>query len=216
MMMPTTTTTTTTTMGRLKWLDTASCKNNLHIGYRQMDRQTFTVGTSFLFPTSLCGVLVFWLQPAASSSRAVSSIRHIIISPSHQHISSSHHLTISSSHHLIQPCMIIPHISASLHHLIISSPPHLISSSHHLIASSHHLIIPSHHLILSSLHHLIISSPPHLISSSHHLIISSSHFIPFTSSHHPIHITQPSMIIVQWSPLARGSCLCGRRSTQSL
>ena len=153
-----------------------------------LEATTFPTKNIFLgyFPTSPCGVLVFWRQPAApphpppaaaSSSRLLSSSHHLIIS-------SSHHLIISSSpHHLIISSH--PLIISSPHHLIISSSHLIISSSHHFISSSHHLIISSsHHLIISSSHHLIISSSHHLITSSHHLMISSSHHLIISSSHH--------------------------------
>ena len=101
------------------------------------------------FPTSLCGVLVFWCKPAAAffsssfsfSSRAVFSSPHLIIS-------SYHHLIISSSHYLI--------IISSSHYLITS----YISSSYHLIILSSYYLITSH---IS--HHLIISSSRHLRAS---------------------------------------------------
>ena len=143
------------------------------------------------FPTSLCGVLVFCLDPAAFR-----------LAPSHSHHSNTHHtthltsLSLShssqqySSHHSSH----LPHHSITHHHT--SLPPLITPHSSNHNSSQH----PFSHLPHHSITHTTLTAP--LFTPSHHSIIYSS-------------LTTNSSQLA-FAPLGRGWLSCGRRSTQSL
>ena len=129
-----------------------------------------------LFPTSLCGVLVFFgchpaRPPVLASFVLLSSIRpslthtsdlfaeHTIISSSHTHTHSSCHLT--SHIHTHKQTSHISH-SHTQHNYLISSHTHTLSLSSHHLTHTHTLLLISH--IHSQLHLFALLVTPHIRS----------------------------------------------------
>ena len=153
-------------------------------------------GSCFLAPTRHSAVPP---SPPLSSARLLSSM-----------ISSSHHLIIISlSHHLII-------ISSSHQHHITSH--HLISSSHLIISSSHQHHITSH----IHRHTHLPSSVPSSVSVAGAVFRASRKGCGAPGRRWPAAPVCVAGAVLRASrkgcgaPGRRGSCLCGRRSTQSL
>ena len=179
-----------------------------------------------LFPTSLCGVLVFRLDPAGAPPPlrlrlllrrrlllTHSSLTHSLIHPSHSHSLTTppppHSLithSLSHSHSLT-----LTHFSPPLPH---HSPAGFVT--HSLTHSLTHPVTLTHSLLLTS-----PSSFTTLHYTTHHISLIIHHF----SLHHLSHLTAHSppftlhMLPFVWQAQCRDlpGCLSrGRRSTQSL
>ena len=141
----------------------------------------------FIFPTSLCGVLVFCFAPAAPSASASARRVRPPFHHTDHHSSQSTQLTLTPTHHT----------ALSPHHTWLSQSHtfHIQSHPTHHIALSLSLSHPTLHTALSSLSHQLITQHLALTTHGPHLLAE---------------------LLRAWSPLARGWLPCGRRSTQSL
>ena len=170
------------------------------------------------FPTSPCGVLVFWWQPAASAPPPPPPPPPPAPSP-HDHIGIAQHIFIT------HPCMII---FACLIHMImyhhITLPK---TSSSHMYHHSSIFITHPCMIIFACLIHMIMYHHITLLktSSSHMYHHSSSHLhdhvssqLKTSSSHmwQARYLEPPERVAARLVAVGRGSCLRGRRSTWSL
>ena len=116
---------------------TAAVRANLSTHAKIIYFNTFSLS---LFPTSLCGVLVFWLPSRPPRPSAAAAAPPLILFTSTHH----HPHTHTAPHH-------------PLHH-----PLHL---SHSPSSSSHLHITTLTHI---QLHIILFTSPSHIISTDHH------------------------------------------------
>ena len=164
---------------------------------KNLPRLNYVPFLKILFPTSLCGVLVLCLDPAAAASPSASA-RPVPTSSHNTHHCNTYHISL---------------IPAQLHHLshltyhtpLITTPPITYTTFHIISLTTYHfsLITP------------LITTPLLTSHSSHPLItpLIAGPRLPFAWQ---AQYTEPPGQAAARVPLGRGWLSCGRRSTQRL